>query len=66
MTAGVTLVRYNIDKWQETIAQSHQWKVKKETRYRRSYKIAHGADDHFILKAVAASADATARLKCAF
>ena len=28
VTAGVTLVRYNIDKWQETIAQSHQWKVK--------------------------------------
>tara|TARA_E500000178_G_scaffold345275_1_gene394861 strand:+ start:65 stop:781 length:717 start_codon:yes stop_codon:yes gene_type:complete len=28
LTAGVTLVRYNLDKWQETIAQSHQWKVK--------------------------------------
>ena len=28
ITAGVTLVRYNLDKWQETIAQSHQWKVK--------------------------------------
>ena len=28
INAGVTLVRYNIDKWQETIAQSHQWKIK--------------------------------------
>ena len=33
VTAGVTLVRYNIDKWQETIAQSHQWKVKNPSKF---------------------------------
>ena len=33
VTAGVTLVRYNIDKWQETIAQSHQWKVKNPVKF---------------------------------
>ena len=33
VTAGVTLVRYNIDKWQETIAQSHQWKVKDPIKF---------------------------------
>jgi hypothetical protein len=33
VTAGVTLVRYNIDKWQETIAQSHQWKVKNPMKF---------------------------------
>ena len=33
VTAGVTLVRYNIDKWQETIAQSHQWKVKNPIKF---------------------------------
>ena len=29
----MTLVRYNIDKWQETIAQSHQWKVKNPSKF---------------------------------
>ena len=33
ITAGVTLVRYNLDKWQETIAQSHQWKVKNPIKF---------------------------------
>ena len=33
VTPGVTLVRYNIDKWQETIAQSHQWKVKNPVKF---------------------------------
>ena len=33
VTAGVTLVRYNIDKWQETIAQSHQWRVKNPMKF---------------------------------
>ena len=33
ITAGVTLVRYNLDKWQETIAQSHQWKVKNPLKF---------------------------------
>ena len=33
ITAGVTLVRYNLDKWQETIAQSHQWKVKNHIKF---------------------------------
>jgi hypothetical protein len=33
LTAGVTLVRYNLDKWQETIAQSHQWKVKNPIKF---------------------------------
>lgn len=33
VTAGVTLVRYNIDKWQQPIAQTHQWKVKDPLKF---------------------------------
>ena len=33
VTAGVTLVRYNLDKWQQPIAQAHQWKVKDPIKF---------------------------------
>ena len=33
VTAGTTLVRYNLDKWQQPIAQSHQWKVKDPIKF---------------------------------
>ena len=33
VTAGVTLVRYNLDKWQQPIAQSHQWKIKDPIKF---------------------------------
>ena len=33
VTAGVTLVRYNLDKWQQPIAQSHQWKIKNPIKF---------------------------------
>ena len=33
VTAGTTLVRYNLDKWQQPIAQSHQWKIKDPIKF---------------------------------
>ncbi len=33
VTAGITLVRYNLDKWQQPIAQAHQWKVKDPVKF---------------------------------
>ncbi|MEK9756083.1 MAG: hypothetical protein VW371_03555 [Bacteroidota bacterium] len=37
VTAGVTLVRYNIDNWQQPIAQSHQWKVKDPVKFLNAF-----------------------------